>query len=375
MSGIFDDWFGIEKPTLDVSGTADKQYQLNLQALKDGLKASSMDQTGPFGSVSWARDSSGNPTGQNVTLSPRMQSYYDSLFSQAGAASGGATNLAKMLSGGVDTSGVPDTSNIAKTSYDRQLSLMQPELDRSKTALDVEMSNRGLPVGSEIWNNERNRFDTAKNTALTNASRTADLDATTEQQRQIQNELSKYQTNTGAMSAMNSATPNLTGVTPTAVETRWTQPATTDYTGLAKAQYGADQAGYGNAMNGLSKVGGSLLEGLGGISGIASKGASALAFLSDENTKENRHPADGEKILLAFRDMPVDDYRYKGSAQREMGVPERRTGPMAQDYAEHFPEGSDGHMIDMGDAMGKILAAIKALDKRTSGPGQRSERS
>jgi hypothetical protein len=352
MSGFMDDALGIDSPApLDTKGTADQQYQYNLQALMDSLKYGAIGQSGPFGSTTYTKDANGVPTGQTTTLSPEMQSYYDQLFGQAGTATGGVKSLMGLLSGGLDLSGVGDTSGIAKSSYDRQVQMLKPKLDEARTQLDVNMSNRGLPVGSEVWNREQDRYDTAKNTALTQAARTADLDATTEQQRQIQNLISKFQANTGTMSAMNSATPNLTGQTPTAISTPWMQAAAPDYMGLTQAKYAADQA---KSASDTSSA----------MSGISSA-AGALMMFSDENMKERRTPASGEHILAMFRDMPVDDYRYRDEAQREFGLPEHRTGTMAQDYEEHFPEGSDGHMIDMGDALGKVMAAIKALDART----------
>jgi hypothetical protein len=61
--------------------------------------------------------------------------------------------------------------------------------------------------------------------------------------------------------------------------------------------------------------------------------------------------------------MPVDDYDYKPEARKAMNLPESRTGPMAQDYARLF-EG-DGSTIDLGDAVGNIFLALKALDQRT----------
>ena len=81
--------------------------------------------------------------------------------------------------------------------------------------------------------------------------------------------------------------------------------------------------------------------------------------------KEDRKPADGEEILSAFEGMPAEDYAYKEPAQEMLGVPEERTGVMAQDYAKAFPEGSDGTTIDVADMLGKIMAAVQALDART----------
>jgi hypothetical protein len=110
------------------------------------------------------------------------------------------------------------------------------------------------------------------------------------------------------------------------------------------AQYNANQA---------NKQG--MMKSIGGVAGT-------IAMMSDEDTKEERSEADGEAILAAFRGLPVDDYRYKDEAQEEFGLPEHRTGPMAQDYAQTFD--GDGRTVDLGDAVGKLFAAVKALDAR-----------
>jgi hypothetical protein len=108
----------------------------------------------------------------------------------------------------------------------------------------------------------------------------------------------------------------------------------------------------------------------GGVAKLGGAAIGALAAFSDKNMKTDRTPADGKNILLAFRDMPVDDYRYKDEARAEFNLPEHRTGTMAQDYAEHF--GGDGHTIDMADAVGKLMAAVKELDIRTAKQGKRA---
>jgi hypothetical protein len=91
-------------------------------------------------------------------------------------------------------------------------------------------------------------------------------------------------------------------------------------------------------------------------------------MFSDKNMKEDRRPADGEASLMRIAALPIDHYKYKKSAQRDYGVPERRTGPMAQDVAKHFgPEASDGHVVDLADMAGHMMAAIGALEQRTQG--------
>lgn len=107
------------------------------------------------------------------------------------------------------------------------------------------------------------------------------------------------------------------------------------------------------------KSGGGAMQAIGGALALAG------SIYSDERLKENIAPADGEAILSAFEALPVSDYDYKPEAQTALGVPEQRTGPMAQDYAKVFEEGSDGSRIDIGDMLGKLVAAVQALDQRT----------
>jgi hypothetical protein len=63
---------------------------------------------------------------------------------------------------------------------------------------------------------------------------------------------------------------------------------------------------------------------------------------------------------MSFRDLPVDGCRYIDEA---FNLPERRSGTIAQDWAEQF--GGNSRTFDIGDAMGKLVAAMKSLQKRT----------
>jgi hypothetical protein len=208
------------------------------------------------------------------------------------------------------------------------------------------------------------RLDRQANQAYTGAARQAQLDAGSEQSRRVNAAISggtfdqnQYQTGLSnkmlernqpfaEASALLGSSPQFQ--TPSFMSTPTQAIGAPDYTGLVNQKYQAQQQGYNNTWNTI-----------GGLAGTAA------SFFSDEDMKEGREPADGEMILASFRQMPVDDYRYKDEAQMTYGLPERRTGTMAQDYAEHFPEGSDGRMIDTADAIGKLMAAVKELDKRT----------
>ena len=346
----------------------------------------SIDQNGPFGSTTFQRDANGMPTSQNVTLSPQVQQWLDSQFGSSTALQDAtqrqlgylpqdqfklpgdtsANQYATQAFGSdlLDSSKFSDTGNIAQTSYDQGKSLIQPDIDAARKAKEIELGRRGIPIGSEIYNDEMNRLDTSANNAYSGLSRQATLDAGNEQTRRANTALTalnfgnnQYQTNLSNQllernqpfseaAALMGTTPQFQ--TPSFMNTSSQNIAAPDYSGLVNNNYQQQQQQSTNMWNTAGKLGGA-----------------ALSIFSDEELKENRSPADGEGILAMFRDMPVDDYDYKDEAKEAYGLPEHRTGPMAQDYAKAAPEGSNGRMIDLGDVVGKLMAAVKALDKRT----------
>ena len=310
---------------------------------------------------------------------------------------------------GVDLANTPSTQDIASTFYDQAKSRFQPDLDDQRNQLEVTLAQRGINPGDEIYEREMNRFDRNQNNLYSDAARQAELAAGQEQSRQFGQNLStaqyggqeqqrlqsgdlanrgflgtqqnqqynqllnalqfgrgEYQTNLAndllernqpyaEASALLGTSPQFQ--TPSFQNTAAQSIAAPDYTSVVNNNY-AQQVAQANSQN----------EGF--FSALGSIGAaSAPLIFSDEDMKEDRSPADGEMILASFREMPVDDYGYRDEAQMMFGLPERRTGTMAQSYQEHFPEGSDGQTIDMGDAIGKLMAAMKALDRRTMGQG------
>ncbi len=398
ISGILDDWFGIESPkatVVDPVATANAQYQYNKQAAIDSAKYNAVDQYGPFGSTTYQRRDDGTPISQTINLSPQTQQWLDSQFGAATAlqdatqkqlgylptdrfalpTNKSGTDYATEAFGSDLMNRMPSSGNIAQTSYDQAMAMIQPDLEAARKAKGIELVNRGIPVGSEIYNSEMTRLDTNEANARNSALRQAQLDAGNEETRQINAALAArgygsnaYQQNLSNVmlernqpyaeaAALMGTTP--TFQTPTFMNTSALRIQSPDYTSTVN-----NNAAMQNAANNSSKSG--LYSALGSI-GSAALGSNTLMgkIFSDEDMKEDRHESDGESILVAFRDMPIDNYRYKDGPRKMFGLPEHRTGPMAQDYAEKFPEGSDGHMIDLGDFVGKLASAVKALDART----------
>ncbi len=118
-------------------------------------------------------------------------------------------------------------------------------------------------------------------------------------------------------------------------------------------------------------------EALGTIAGVGTSiltSPTAMAFLSDENAKENREEVPEGESLAAVEGMPVETFDYKPG----MGDEGSHVGTMAQDFAAATGKG-DGKRINVQDAIGITMGAVKDLSAKvdriaeTIGLGIRAE--
>jgi hypothetical protein len=96
-------------------------------------------------------------------------------------------------------------------------------------------------------------------------------------------------------------------------------------------------------------------------------GGSSWNVISDRSRKENFLGIEGEDILFRIRSLPVTTWRYRDEQDRTV----RHIGPMAQDWHAAFGFNGDATTINMSDFDGVNLAAIQALDTRTTGQESR----
>jgi len=80
---------------------------------------------------------------------------------------------------------------------------------------------------------------------------------------------------------------------------------------------------------------------------------------SDRKIKENFSDIDEQDILRKVAALSIESWSY---TDKEQGV--RHIGPMAQDFKSAFNVGGSDKFIDMVDANGVVLAAIKALNAK-----------
>jgi trimeric autotransporter adhesin len=91
-------------------------------------------------------------------------------------------------------------------------------------------------------------------------------------------------------------------------------------------------------------------------------GGSSWIVVSDRDRKENFVGVDSEDVLRRLRAVPVSRWQYQDEEDRNVW----HVGPMAQDWEAAFALGGDGTSINMSDFDGVNLAAIQALERRTS---------
>ena len=91
-------------------------------------------------------------------------------------------------------------------------------------------------------------------------------------------------------------------------------------------------------------------------------GGSSWNVISDRNRKEGFAAVDGEDLLLRLRGVPVTSWRYRDEVDRTV----RHVGPMAQDWQRAFGLSADATTINMSDFDGVNLAAVQALERRTT---------
>jgi hypothetical protein len=101
---------------------------------------------------------------------------------------------------------------------------------------------------------------------------------------------------------------------------------------------------------------------LGGTTGCnLPAGSGVFNCTSSRTTKENFAEVSGNDVLARLRKVPVSTWNYIAEGQQS-----RHLGPMAEDFYSAFQLGTTDKAIGVQDLAGVSLAAVKALDARTS---------
>lgn len=261
----------------DPVALAGQQMQYGTDAARQTQNLNAVDRTTPFGTASYQRDAAGNISGMTSSLNPALTAVGNKIGKAAKGLAGALPTTAFD-----STTVAPGQIDIGKTLYDKGVSLMEPQWQQTRNAQDVQLTNRGLPIGSEARNIAEGNLSRQHDLALADLASTANLASSQEQQRLINNARTDYQMPAQQLSAQLGNMGLLAGLTPQA-SLPSVNVSAPNFAGMSMdaynqqmQQYNADMAGLGNiAKLGLGVAaapftGGASLGGAGLIGGMSS---------------------------------------------------------------------------------------------------------
>jgi hypothetical protein len=329
-------------PAPDYRGAAQETAQGNLAAAQAATSANRVSQYTPYGNLIYAQtgtDSQGNPTWRaDTTLAPAQQQMLD-IQNQTGIGLGSTINSA--LGRTQETMGqgfnpnLPQVGiNAGQTYQDAAMQRLQPQIAQSREALNVDLVNRGIPIGSEAYKRAMMTQGQKENDLLAANTTQGFNTGLAANQAAFGQELTKYNLPLNTLSSLRTGAqvqnPSFVNVP---------QQATTagaDILGATTAAGNYDLAGF-NASNASQAGFNSGLMGLGGTLGGA-----ALLKYSDIRVKENITP-----IGVANNGLTVYKFEYKPEFKdHELAGHGVHYGYMAQEVEQVFPYAI--HTLDDG---------------------------
>lgn len=238
----------------DPCRTASTQYDFARKAMEDSARLNAVNQYAPWGSTTYQYGPNGVPVAQNIRLGDAEQRYYDTTGNVRNVMGSAALRLGEHLPSGPLT--MPETfgpNSVANALYQRQLALLQPQFADAYNQSVVTLGQRGIPIGSDVWNREMNRIGTQQTGALGQVANDAILAAGRETDRELQNRIALRNEPINEMAALLRATPG--SPTPQFLGQTDYRLAAPDYAGQVANNYGT-QVGATKATNdGLLSLG------------------------------------------------------------------------------------------------------------------------
>ena len=251
----------------DPTKTANAQLGYNKDAAQGTINMNSLDHSGPFGSSTFSHDANGNVTGQSTSLSSALQGGSDAtqnaFSSQDGNINTGPINW--------DSSTVP---SIVNSNYSNYANLVAPQQQQQQKQLDTTLSDRGIPIGSEVYNDAQGNLSNSFNLANSNAA-AGFLNAAPGLQSQLQNnQIQQYNQPTESAAGSLGLLQGLNGLNSAAPQGS-ASVQSPNYQGAVQDQYNAQMQQYNSQMNGLGSLAGA---GLGLLTAPMTGGTSLLGM-------------------------------------------------------------------------------------------------
>jgi len=319
----------------DYTGAAQQTAQGNLDAARAATAANRVNQVTPYGNLDYSingTDPYGNPT---WTATTSLSDVGQQLLNNQNATSlglGGTINAAlgqvQNTMGQAFNPNLPQVGINAGQNYqDAAMQRLAPQLQQSRELLTNQLSNQGIPVGSEAYNRAQMNQAQKENDLLA-ANTTQGFNTGLAANQQAYNQaMTNYNLPLNTLSALRSGSQVQN---PTFVNAP--QQATTsgaDVLGATQMGYNA-QMGNFNAQQAAQQGLNSGLMGLGGTLGAAA----LMAPASDMRMKENI-----EQVGKLANGLNVYTYEYKPEFRDDPFAGHgKHIGVMAQEVEEIMPE-------------------------------------
>lgn len=240
-----------------------------------------------------------------------------------------------------DAARVQDRSDVAQDLFNRTFSLMAPGIEKSNSRLLTNLQARGIPIGSEAFNDAYGEQQQQTQDTIARLAMDANLNAGTEQSREFSLDQAAR---SGAISELVAAMGG--GYNPpSSVPSGSVQGV--DYSGLAQQQYQGELAAYQQKQQSSMATAGA----------IGSLGAALI-----KSTREAKNLIGFANINGAakiMKSMPLHAWTYKRDQAPFGDHGGQHVGPMAEDFQRMTGLGVSDR-IDAVDYLGVISAALQA---------------
>jgi len=333
-------------PAPDYTAAAQATAAGNLDAARAATAANRVNQVTPYGSLNYnisGQDPYGNPTWTATqSLAPEQKQLLD-IQNQLSIGTGqlgqkGLGYVENMISQPFDTSSLPTTGFNAGQSYqDAYMQRLAPQIAQGREALNVDLANRGIPVGSEAYKRAMMTQGQKENDLLA-AATTQGFGTGLAANQQGFNQLA-YQRNE-PINTLNAVRSGSQVQGPSFVNSaQQANTAGADLLGATQMGYNA-QLGASNAQNAANNQ---------MTQGLFSLGGAGIMAMSDIRTKENIEP-----IGIANNGLTIYKYEYKPEFKdHELAGSGVHYGYMAQEVEQVYPYAvrtlNDGYkVVDYG---------------------------
>lgn len=246
-------------PAPDPVATAQAQGAANRETALAQAELNMVNQTDPFGNKlvynPIGKSEAGNPRYEAVqTLSPEQQALAAKAQQLYGTGLTTAQNLFGQLQGTLGTAAPQYNEDYRKQQLDALLARQNPQIERDRAALETQLANQGIGLGSEAYNTAMQQFNQRLNDLRLGADVQAGNEARAAYQTMLGGRASGINELTGLMNLGQVQTPQF-------AQTPQTGIASPDVIGATYGAYNANLNRY-NSMQGASPLG--ALAGLGG---------------------------------------------------------------------------------------------------------------